>query len=162
MQNYCFTTYPPNIHANFFALFCNFPANSLICRCVLRQVFSGAFQSALLLHLDIIMRAYTHIHITLLPNPSPCSPSDGMDSKSFIPRAEVKGVKGWNMNFLYIERPLDKLIDASRRVYKFIKEFSAKHQEVFKKLLIFYGKGLSSIQTLTFWHDRLIDKNCNR
>ena len=57
MQNYCFTTYPPNLHANFFALFCNFSANSLICRCVLGQVFYCAFQGMDLLHLIIIICA---------------------------------------------------------------------------------------------------------
>ena len=44
MQNYCFTTYPPNIHANFFHLLRNFYANSLICRCVLRHDFYCAIQ----------------------------------------------------------------------------------------------------------------------
>ena len=34
MQNYCFTTYLPNIVAYFFALFCKFSAKSLICRTV--------------------------------------------------------------------------------------------------------------------------------
>ena len=40
-----------------------------------------------------------HIHITCFTNPSPYSPSDEMDGKSFILQATVKGVKGWNANF---------------------------------------------------------------
>ena len=32
MQNYCFTTYLPNVCNHFFALFCNLFAKSLICR----------------------------------------------------------------------------------------------------------------------------------
>ena len=43
--------------------------------------------------------AYTHIHITLFPNPSPYSPFDGMGGKSFITLAKLKGGKGWNANF---------------------------------------------------------------
>ena len=63
MQNYCFTTYPPNLLTNFFALFCNFSANSLICRCVLRHDFYCTFQGTDLLHLNIITRAYIRTHI---------------------------------------------------------------------------------------------------
>ena len=57
MQNYCFTTYPPNVHHNFFHLLRNFYANSLICRCVLRHTFYCAFQGRDLLHLIIIICA---------------------------------------------------------------------------------------------------------
>ena len=57
MQNYCFTTYPPNIHANFFHLLLNFSANSLICRYVLRHDFYHDFQERALLHLILIICA---------------------------------------------------------------------------------------------------------
>ena len=58
MQNYCFTTYQPNVQANFFTLFYFFFANPLICRHVLRQDFSYAFRRMVKLHLSIITRAY--------------------------------------------------------------------------------------------------------
>ena len=57
MQNYCFTTYPPNIRANFFLLLRNFSANSLICRCVLRHEFYQDSQGRVLVHLIIIICA---------------------------------------------------------------------------------------------------------
>ena len=56
MQNYCFKTYPPNLCTKFFTLFCRSLANSLICRCVLRQGFSDALQGWFMLHL-ILLRA---------------------------------------------------------------------------------------------------------
>jgi hypothetical protein len=40
---------------------------------------------------------------------------------------------------------LDAHADASRRVDKFVKEFSSKHQEVFQKVLDVFEKVLSSI-----------------
>ena len=58
MQNYCFTTYPPNLHANFFTTLRNFSANSLICRCVLRQGFYHDPKGSIPVHLIIITRAY--------------------------------------------------------------------------------------------------------
>ena len=63
MQNYCFTTYPPNVNAYFFATFCNLIANSLICRCVLQQGFSFAFQGKIRIHLNFITRTRICIFI---------------------------------------------------------------------------------------------------
>ena len=60
MQNYCFTTYLPNIIAYFFATFCNLIANSLICRCVIQQGFSAALQGRFMRHLIIITRTRMH------------------------------------------------------------------------------------------------------
>ena len=54
---------------------------------------------------------------------------------------------------MYIERQktrLDKLANASRRVGKFVKEFSSKHQEVFQKVLDVFKKVLSSISAIIF------------
>ena len=81
MQNYCFTTYLPNVCNHFFQTFCKLFANSLICRCVLRQGFSPAFQGKTRLHLNIITRTRIRIFIlTCFTNPSPYSPFDGMGS----------------------------------------------------------------------------------
>ena len=65
MQNYCFTTYLPNLCNHFFQTFCKLFANSLICRCVLRQGFSFVFQGKIRLHLNFITRTriYAHFHI---------------------------------------------------------------------------------------------------
>ena len=63
MQNYCFTTYLPNIIAYFFATFCNLIANSLICRCVIQQGFSATLQGRFILHLNIITRTRICIFI---------------------------------------------------------------------------------------------------
>ena len=63
MQNYCFTTYLPNVTPNFFQTFCKHFANSLICRCVLQQVFSAALQGWVMLHLNIISRTRIRIYI---------------------------------------------------------------------------------------------------
>ena len=63
MQNYCFTTYQPNVNAYFFATFCNLIANSLICRRVLRQGFSSAFQGKISPHLNFITRTRIRIYI---------------------------------------------------------------------------------------------------
>ena len=80
MQNYCFTTYLPNLSTLFFQTFCKLFANSLICRCVLRQGFSAAFQGRFILHLNFITRTRIRIFIlTCFTNPSPCSPLYGMD-----------------------------------------------------------------------------------
>ena len=66
MQNYCFTTYLPNVNAYFFATFCILIAKSLICRHVLQQGFSAALQWWFMLHLNFItrtrMRARFNIH----------------------------------------------------------------------------------------------------
>ena len=100
MQNYCFTTYLPNVTPKLFQTFCKVFANSLICRCVLQQGFSFAFQGKKKLYLNFITRTRIRIYIvTCFTNPSPCSPFDEMDGKSFILQATVKGVKGWNANF---------------------------------------------------------------
>ena len=80
MQNYCFTTYPPNVTPYFFATFCKLFANSLICRHVLRQGFSAVLQGWVMLLLNIITRTRILIYIiTCLTNPSPYSPFDGTD-----------------------------------------------------------------------------------
>ena len=63
MQNYCFTTYLPNISSHFFATFCKLFANSLICREVLQQGFSAAFQGRFILHLNFITRTRIRIYI---------------------------------------------------------------------------------------------------
>ena len=63
MQNYCFTTYLPNVCILFFQTFCKLFANSLICRCVLRQGFSAAFQGRFILHLNFITRTRIRIYI---------------------------------------------------------------------------------------------------
>ena len=63
MQNYCFTTYLPNVSNYFFATFCKLFANSLICRYVLQQGFSTALQGWIMLHLNFIrarVYAYTY------------------------------------------------------------------------------------------------------
>ena len=65
MQNYCFTTYLPNVNAYFFANFCKLFANSLICRYVLRQGFSFVFQGKIRLHLNFITRTRIRIYILL-------------------------------------------------------------------------------------------------
>ena len=57
MQNYCFTTYPPNIPNNFFRLFYAFYVKSLICKEVVRLVFEGGFEAASKLYLIIIIYA---------------------------------------------------------------------------------------------------------
>ena len=80
VQNYCFTTYLPNVSAYFFALFCNLFAKSLICSAVDDWRFWAEFEGRFILHLVIIRACVcTHIHITLLPNPSPYSSFDEMD-----------------------------------------------------------------------------------
>ena len=63
MQNYCFTTYPPNVCIHFFQTFCKVFANSLICRHVLRQGFSFVFQGKIRLHLNFITRTRIRIYI---------------------------------------------------------------------------------------------------
>ena len=45
---------------------------------------------------------------------------------------------------------LDAHADASRRVDKFVKEFSSKHQEVFQKVLDVFKKVLSSFSAIIF------------
>ena len=57
MQNYCFTTYLPNVYTPFFQTFCKLFANSLICRYVLRHDFYHDFQERVLVHLIIIICA---------------------------------------------------------------------------------------------------------
>ena len=57
MQNYCFTTYLPNVYTPFFQTFCKLFANSLICRCVLRHEFYQDSQGRVLVHLIIIICA---------------------------------------------------------------------------------------------------------
>ena len=56
-QNYCFTTYPPNLSTNFFTLFYAFYVKSLICKEVVRLVFEGGFEAASKLYLIIIIYA---------------------------------------------------------------------------------------------------------
>ena len=63
MQNYCFTTYLPNVCNHFFQSFCNLFAKSLICRYVLQQGFSFAFQGKKRLHLNFITRTRIRIYI---------------------------------------------------------------------------------------------------
>ena len=63
MQNYCFTTYLPNVNAYFFANFCKLFTNSLICRYVLRKGFSFVFQGKIRLHLNFITRTRIRIYI---------------------------------------------------------------------------------------------------
>ena len=58
MQNYCFTTYPPNVSNNFFRLFCKFLVKWLICKHVVRQVFEGEFKRTSNLYLIIIIYAH--------------------------------------------------------------------------------------------------------
>ena len=64
MQNYCFTTYLPNVSTLFFQTFCKLFANSLICRCVLQQGFSTALQWWFMLHLNFITRTRIRIYIS--------------------------------------------------------------------------------------------------
>ena len=64
MQNYCFTTYLPNLCNHFFQTFCKLFANSLICRCVLQQGFSAALQGRFMPHLNIITRTRIRIYIS--------------------------------------------------------------------------------------------------
>ena len=65
MQNYCFTTYLPNVTPYFFQSFCKLFANSLICRGVLRKGFSYTFWESSRLHLIIITRTriYARLHM---------------------------------------------------------------------------------------------------
>ena len=63
MQNYCFTTYLPNVRIHFFQTFCKLFANSLICRGVLQQGFSAALQGWVMLHLNFITRTRIRIYI---------------------------------------------------------------------------------------------------
>ena len=65
MQNYCFTTYLPNVCNHFFQTFCKLFANSLICRCVLQQGLSTALQWWFMLHLNFITRTRIRIYILL-------------------------------------------------------------------------------------------------
>ena len=54
MQNYCFTTYLPNVSANFFTLFYAFYVKSLICKEVVRHLFEGGGEAASKLYLIIV------------------------------------------------------------------------------------------------------------
>ena len=64
--------------------------------------------------------------------------------------------RGWRVEtptFMYIKREktrLDKLANTPRRIGKFAKEFSSKHQEVFQKVLHLFKKVLSSISMIIF------------
>ena len=55
----------PNVCTLFFQTFCKLFANSLICRCVLRQGFSFVFQGKIRLHLNFITRTRIRIYILL-------------------------------------------------------------------------------------------------
>ena len=181
MQNYCFTTYLPNVTPNFFQSFCKLFANSLICRCVIQQGFSAALQGRFMLHLNIIAREYTHIHITCLTNPSPYSSFDEMDGKSFILQATVKGVKGWNAN-VHVYREWEHIIrptcspvlkstvsspwrtgkrvkgDSSTRQGAFMNSSRSFHQNIkgfFKKFFIFLKK-LRQVFYIFFLKNKLL------
>ena len=54
MQNYCFTTYPPNTSSTFFSTFCNFFAKSLIFKCAVEHKKVHSMKTSGKLHLIII------------------------------------------------------------------------------------------------------------
>ena len=57
VQSYCFTTYPPNINNSFFALFCSFPAKSLILKRCRRADFKASNPVNKASYLNIYTRA---------------------------------------------------------------------------------------------------------
>ena len=94
MQNYCFTTYLPNVCIHFFQTFCKLFANSLICRHVLQQFFWCAFDGLVKLYLNINTRIYMRIHIDWLTDPSPCSHSDGKGVFAFSLHCAIQTTGG--------------------------------------------------------------------
>ena len=67
------------LHPTFFKVSANFSLTRWFVDMSFSRFFPPLFKGGLCYTLIFYAHAYTHIHITLFPNPSPCSPFDETD-----------------------------------------------------------------------------------